>query len=52
MVPVKATVPPRPEIGQAYQKLLMATPLETQKEAIRHEWDWQGWADKMEDRTK
>jgi len=31
--------------------MLMKAGPETAKEAQKHEWDWHGWADKMENRA-
>ena len=44
--------PARPEISPAYATLLRQASVALQKEASKHEWAWQGYADKMEDRTK
>jgi hypothetical protein len=49
---VKVENPDRPKISQKYEGLLRHTPEDLQKEALKHEWDWQGYADKMEDRIK
>lgn len=51
--PVKVPqLPDRPMISPQYEGMLRACPVETQKEAMKHEWDWHGWADKAEDRMK
>jgi hypothetical protein len=34
-----------------YEDLLRQAPKPLQKEAFKHEWDWQGYADKMEERA-
>jgi hypothetical protein len=47
----KAEKPPRPRISQKYQDLLMAGPPELVQEAQKHEWDWHGYADRMEMRA-
>jgi hypothetical protein len=38
-------------IAPAYEKELRQASQTLQKEAMKHEWDWQGYADKMESRT-
>lgn len=43
--------PARPMIAPAYEKELRQASQTLQKEAMKHEWDWQGYADKMESRT-
>ncbi len=43
---------PRPEISPAYAQLLHQASAALQKEAMKHEWDWQGYADKMENRNR
>ena len=47
----KVEKPPRPRISQSYENLLIEAPPTLQKEAQKHEWDWQGYADKMEMRA-
>jgi hypothetical protein len=48
----KIEKPGRPRISQEYEALLMAAPPALQKEAQKHEWDWHGYADKMEMRAE
>src|SRR5512139_1830321 len=43
--------PDRPVISSQYQALLMKAGPTVTKEAQKHEWDWQGYADKMENRA-
>ena len=47
----KVEKPGRPRISQDYEALLLAAPPALQKEAQKHEWDWHGYADKMEMRA-
>ncbi|MDD2903715.1 MAG: hypothetical protein PHU44_14920 [Syntrophales bacterium] len=47
----KIDKPPRPRISQPYENLLLQAPPGLQKEAQKHEWDWHGYADKMEMRA-
>jgi len=47
----KIEKPLRPRISQTYENLLLAAPSALQKEAQKHEWDWHGYADKMEMRA-
>ena len=47
----KTEKPPRPRISQAYESLLLVSSPELQREAQKQEWDWHGYADKMEMRA-
>ena len=53
-MPAKARIEnaPRPAISSAYENLLRQANEDLQREAMKHEWDWQGYADKMEDRNR
>ena len=53
-MPAKARIEnaPRPAISPAYEKLLRQANEDLQREAMKHEWDWRGYADKMEDRNR
>ena len=51
-VQVKTIIPDRPIIQSNYEELLKKCPIDLQKEAIKHEWDWNFWADKLEERVK
>ena len=53
-MPAKARIEnaPRPAISAEYEKLLRQANKDLQREAMKHEWDWQGYADKMEDRNR
>ena len=44
--------PARPMIAPAYEQELRQARAALQKEAMKHEWDWQAYADKMENRTR
>lgn len=50
--PIKTIIPDRPRIQAYYEDMLKACPIETQKEAIKHEYEWHGWADKLVERLK
>lgn len=43
--------PDRPIISAEYQSMLMKAGPDVTKAAQNHEWDWQGYADKMEMRA-
>lgn len=47
----KIPPPDRPRISAKYQTMLMKAGQDIAKEAMRHEWDWHGYADKMENRA-
>jgi len=42
----------RPTISPAYEKLLRQADEDLQRETMKHEWEWQGYADKMEDHNR
>lgn len=44
--------PARPIISENYEVLLKKAGLPTAKEALKHEADWNGYADKMENRNR
>jgi hypothetical protein len=47
----KVEKPQRPRISKSYENLLLQSPPALQKEVQKHEWDWHGYADKMEMRA-
>lgn len=49
---VKTIIPDRPRISTTYEGMLKNLTIEVQKEALKHEWNWHGWADKMQERVK
>ena len=40
----------RPTLTKEYQGLIMQCPTAAQKAVLSHEWEWHGYADKMEKR--
>jgi hypothetical protein len=40
----------RPTISETYKGLLKKADPQLKREAIKHEWEWNGYADKMEKR--
>lgn len=50
--PVALPVPARPIISLEYQEMLMRAGPATAKAGLKHEVEWHGYADKMENRVK
>jgi len=50
--PIKTIIPDRPRISADYETALKKCPIDLQKMAILHEWEWNFWGDKMVDRLK
>ena len=48
---IKVEKPSRPRISQSYENLLLIASPDLRKEAQKHEWDWHGYAEKMELRS-
>jgi len=40
----------RPVISNSYAEMLKKSSPELKREAVKHEWEWNGYADKMEKR--